>query len=318
MNTGRIETQPQPARPTGNTAIDRFRELQARLLDFYGVKARSRFLPLALPPLRAHVLEAGTGEPLIVFHGGDGEAVNWAPLMAPLQAHARLVAVDRPGFGLSDPFDYRTVDLRAHAADFVGSLLDALALESATLIGGSMGGFFALAGALAHPDRVRRLVLVGYPAGASKEISPGLRTICGTPGLAEQFMRGRDTMEAQRSQYREMFHIDPATVPDLYFETRVAGLRLPSEQGTWATLLTRIGSLEGLRPEVYLGAELPGLQAPTLIIWGEHDMVPVAEGQAIAAAIPGGRFELLPGVGHFPFLENPRRTSSLILEFVRH
>ena len=297
-------------------ATQRFTELQGKLLDFYGVRARFRFVELAKPRIRAHVLETGEGEPLVLLHGGDGEAVNWAPLMGPLQRHARILAVDRPGFGLSDAFDYRTMDLRSHAADFVASLLDALKLESVTLVGGSMGAFFALAATLAYSGRVRKLVLVGYPVGATREVSEGLRIVSGTPGLAEKFMKGADNMEAQKNQYREMFHTDPATVPDLYFEARIAGLHLPSEQGTWATLLPRVANIEGIRPEIYLGDELPHIKAPTLIIWGEHDLASADEGRAIARKIPGARFEYLPGVGHFPFLEAPERTGQLISEFL--
>lgn len=303
-------------RPSGDAAAtERFIALQQDLLAFYGVRATSRFVQLADPRIRAHVLDAGQGEPVIVLHGGDGEAVNWAPLMAPLQEQVRIYAVDRPGFGLTDAFDYRAVDLRSHAASFVTSLLDALDLPSATLVGGSMGGFFALSAALAHPERVRRVALVGYAAGTTREIG-GLATICGTPGAAEAFMAGRDTMEAQRSQYREMFHIDPDTVPELYFETRIAGLRLPSERGSWATILPRLATLEGLRPEVYLGDDISRLQPPTLVIWGEHDMAPVEVGRAVANQMPRGQFVYLPGVGHFPFLEAPARCAEIISEFL--
>ncbi len=302
---------------SGVEATRTFIEWQGRLLDYYGVQATSRFLELKNPSMRAHVLEAGEGEPALIFHGGDGEAVNWAPLMGPLQKRLHIYAVDRPGFGLSDAFDYRTGDLRSHAADFVESLLDTLGLDSATLIGGSMGGFFCLAAALAHPERVRNLVLVGYAAGATMEVSEGLRMICGTPGLAEEFMKGRDNMEAQKSQYREMFHVDPETVPDIYFETRIAGLRLPSEQGTWATILTRIADLNGLKPEVYLGDELPNIEAPTLVLWGEHDMAPAEVGQEITNHIPQGRFHYLPGVGHFPYLEVPDIAAQLIGDFLK-
>jgi len=300
-----------------DAAQERFRELQGRLLAHYGVQAESYYLELARPRMRAHLLEAGEGEPTIILHGGDGEAVTWAPLLGPLQKETRVLAVDRPGCGLSDPFDYREVDLRAHAAEFVLSLLDALRLDSATLVGGSMGGFFALAAALAHPERVRSLVLVGFALGTTRDLSQGLKTLCGTPGAAEAFMRGRDNLEAQKSQYREMFHVDPRTLPDLYFETRVAGLRLPSERGTWATLLPRVGDLQGTRPEIYLGDELSRLRPPTLILWGEHDMAPIEVARQVAAAIPDARLEALPGVGHFPFLEVPEVTARLISDFVR-
>lgn len=298
-------------------ATERFIELQRKSLALHGVKAESRYIDLAKPRMRAHLLEAGSGEPVVLLHGGDGEAVNWAPMMAPLQAHARLYAVDRPGFGLSDAFDYRGVNLRTHAEDFVISVLDALELRSATLVGSSMGGFFALAAALARQERARKLVLVGYAVGAVRSLPLSLRIICGIPGLSRRFMKGRPTMEAQRKQYREMFHVDLEKVPDLYFETRIAGIQLPSEQGTWAELLPRVANLWGIRREVFLGDELPQLQVPSLMIMGDHDMAPVEAGRAVMARIPGGRFEYLPGVAHFPYFEAPQRTAELIAAFLR-
>lgn len=301
---------------TDEAAVRHFTELQARLLGHYGVRAASRFVRLERPAMTAHVLVAGRGEPVVILHGGDGEAVNWAPLLAPLQDRVAAFAADRPGCGLSDAFDYRTVDLRSHAADFVASLLDGLGLESASLVAGSMGGFFALAAALAHPSRVRRLVLVGFAAGMTPEIGPAMRKICASPETAAEFMKDRDTMEAQKGQYRDMFHFDPARLPDLYFESRIAGLRLPSERGTWATLLTRIGSADGLRPEVYLGDDLPRVAAPTLMLWGEHDFAPAELGRLVTARIPRSTFVFMEGVGHFPFLEAPERTAQLIAEFV--
>ena len=80
--------------------------LQDRLLAYYRVEATSRLVSLRQPALTAHLLEAGAGEPAVVLHGGDGEAVDWAPLLRRLQDHLHVYAVDRPGFGLSDPFDY--------------------------------------------------------------------------------------------------------------------------------------------------------------------------------------------------------------------
>lgn len=304
-------------------AIERFTRLQGEFLRSCSVNARSRFVDLARPAMRAHVLEAGAGEPVVLLHGGDGEAVNWAPTMAHLQAHARIFAVDRPGCGLSDAFDYRRVDLRDHAADFVISLLDALELDSATLVGSSMGGFFALAATLAHPERVSRLALVGYALGMTRALPLPVRIICGIPGLARRFMKGRPTLQAQRQKYRRMFHVDPDAIPPLHFETRIAGIQLPSAQGgetgvaTWAVLLPRVAGLWGLRKGIYLGSELSSIRVPTLMMIGEHDMAPPEAARAAAARIPSSRFELLAGVGHFPYLEAPERTAELISELLQ-
>src|SRR5262245_17896030 len=250
------------------------------------------------PPGQAHVLEYGDGEPAVLLHGGDGEGWNWAALMAQLEDDLHMYAVDRPGFGRSGRFDYRTVALRPHAADFVTSLLDALGIESATLIGGSMGGFFALATALQRPERVRDVILVGYPVGFVSTAPLGLRISCAVPALARKMMRDAATVEGQRAQYRRMFKIDPDTVPSAYLEARAASVRRPGVQETWVTLLRRIAGLRGIRPEADLGDDLPRLRQPTLVVWGENDMAPAERGREAASRIPHCRFEFLPGVGH--------------------
>lgn len=294
-----------------------FGEMQRRLLDYYGVRATSRYLKLERPPIRAHVLEAGQGEPVVIVHGGDGEAVNWAPLMEVLQDRLQMYAVDRPGFGLTDGFDYRDVAIRPHAGDFMTSLLDALELESATLIGGSLGAYFCLCTALDHPDRVRKLVLVGMPVGVSRSASLMVRLLAGVPGAARMLMKRAATMEGQRTQYQKEFHIDPDAVPDLYFRTRIAGVQRPGAQETFAALFRRIAGLRGIKPGFYVGDELSRLPHPTLFIWGEKDdMAPLEHGRAVSQRMPDSEFVILDGIGHFPFLEAPKDTGRLIADFV--
>jgi pimeloyl-ACP methyl ester carboxylesterase len=300
-----------------NAAVATFVELQRRMLDFYGVRAESRYVTLDSPDLRIHVLDAGAGEPLVLLHGGDGEGVDWAPLMGRLQGDVRVIAVDRPGFGLSDPFDYRRVDLRAHAASFVGSLLDALGLDTATLVGGSMGGFFALVGALEHPERVRRVVLVGMPLGVARSAPWPMRIVGTVPGLSHMFMKkAASGLDAQRDQYRKMFGMDPDSVPELYLETRLAGVRLPGAAATWAVLLRHVVGLRGMTPGVVLDDDLRRITQPVLMLWGDHDMAPVAVGRQAATQFPDARFVDLGDVGHFPFLEVPDVCAELILEFL--
>jgi pimeloyl-ACP methyl ester carboxylesterase len=303
--------------PSKREWAEEFAALQDEVLRYYGVPATSRYVDLLAPPIRAHILEAGQGEPALIIHGGDGEAVNWAPLMAELDQELRLYAVDRPGFGLTDPFDYREVALRPHAGQFVCSVLDALGVPSATLIGGSMGGYFCLAAALDHPERVRRVAIVGMTVGVSRAASWPLRILCGVPGAAAMLLKRTATLEGQKAQYRHEFHVDPDTVPELYLRARAAGVRRPGAAATFALLLRRVGGLRGIRPDGYLGDDLPRLRCPVLFVWGEKDdLAPITDGQAASARIPDSRFVILPGIGHFPFLEAPRETARLIREFL--
>jgi pimeloyl-ACP methyl ester carboxylesterase len=294
-----------------------FAERQGELLRFYDVRARSLYIEIERPEMRVHLLEAGEGEPLVLIHGGDGEGVLWAPLMAELQSDFQLCALDRPGCGLSDPFDYRDVDLRKHAGDFVTSVLDGLGLDAATLVACSMGGFFALVTALDHPERVRGLALVGMPAGMSSSAPLPLRVLGGVPGLSRRFMKSRGSIKAQRAQYKQMFGMDPDSIPEPYLQSRIAGVSIPATQDTWAVLLRRVAGLRGIRPGMYLGEELANLDIPTLILWGEHDMAPVEEGRRESARIATAQFVAMTGLGHHPFLEAPEETARLIREFMR-
>lgn len=137
--------------------IDAFKKAQQKLLLKYGIRAKSKYINLSEPQLKAHVLEAGKGSPLVMLHGGGTTAANFAPLMGALQKEYRLCAPDRPGCGLTDRFNYRGVPFREHAVDFVSSVFDSLHLSKAPIVANSMGGYWALAFALAKPEKVSRV-----------------------------------------------------------------------------------------------------------------------------------------------------------------
>ena len=134
--------------------MERYRRLQAAALKSRRLDYTERDVEIAALRLRAHVVEVGRGEPLLLIHGGGAAGASWLPLMTRLSGR-RLIVPDRPGCGLSDGFLYDGVDMRAHAVDFVSGVLDALKVARASIVGNSMGGYYALCFALAHPDRVR-------------------------------------------------------------------------------------------------------------------------------------------------------------------
>src|SRR2546423_6231731 len=122
--------------------------------------------------LSLHYHEAGTGDPVVLLHGGGPGASawsNWKQNLAPLAAHCRVLAVDQPGYGRSDkPL------IKGGMWEFysraVRGLLDELGVEQASFIGNSLGGGTTLKFALDYPDRTDRLVLMG-PAGGMLPIT---------------------------------------------------------------------------------------------------------------------------------------------------
>jgi pimeloyl-ACP methyl ester carboxylesterase len=288
---------------------------ERRLLDHYGVAAESRDVWLEDPPLRVRVLECGAGEPLVLIHGSGMHASTWAPLLAELHDR-RVLAVDLPGFGLSDRYDYAGRSLRRHAVAQLRSLLDALELPRAELAGTSLGGMWALCFALEHPERVRSVVSIGVPAVAL----PGMRgdswfTFVTRRGIGALAVRIKPpSVKIARKAMRET--IGPAAIertPDEWFEAMRVGMRVPG----WSRAM-RSHMLLAMRagrplPENFIGDdELRGLAVPVVFAWGEQDAYgPPSIGERAAALMPRARVATLPG-NHAPFLDDPGRCAQLI------
>src|SRR5712692_8233212 len=105
-------------------AIERDRTLgmaQERLLRRYAPSALSRRIPWRGG--ETQVIELGSGPPVLLIHGGLGNAFEWAPILEPLARRNKVIAVDRPGNGLADSFDYRNADIMTLASKFVGDVL---------------------------------------------------------------------------------------------------------------------------------------------------------------------------------------------------
>lgn len=258
------------------------------------------------------VIELGDGPPVLLVHGGLGEAFQWGPVLAPLSRRRRVLAVDRPGHGLADPFDYRGVDVLAHARQFLGDMLDAAGVRAAPIVANSMGGLWSTAFALAHPERVPRLALVGAPAGVKRELPLGLRlgTLPVLKWVARALMK-RPTREGVRGFFRQILVAHPERLDDDFLDLAAASqLR---NTPTWFTLIDRSVEPGGLKRELLLGERWRELSVPTTMIWGEQDAFGgPRDGEAIAAMNPSVRVVRIPDAGHAPWLDQPDRVVEAI------
>ena len=291
-----------------NPDIHVYKKAQQQLLLKYGVAAKSRFIKIMKPKLKAHVLEVGNGSPVVMLHGGGTTAANLLPLMSALQNEYRLFAPDRPGCGLTDPFDYRNVPFREHAIDFVTSIFDKLKLDECSIVANSMGGYWALAFALAKPERVSKLVLIGEPAGSSPPGQSKTRTVNKYENTS---------LEVIRKYYEAILVSDVNRVDTEMLQMEVAAARLPGAAIAWNSMLEQIknekrGLTYALRPELKL------LQSKTLFIWGDKDYFgPPTLGQEMAAIAPNARCEIIPDAGHMAWLDHPDRCAQLTLSFLK-
>jgi pimeloyl-ACP methyl ester carboxylesterase len=289
--------------------VDAFKKAQERLLAKDHVTARSRFAKLPEPPLTVHVLEGGKGDPVLLIHGGAAIAVQWSPLLTDLQREFHWYAPDRPGCGLTDKFDYsKGTPFEQHARKFVGGVMDALGLRRASLVGNSMGGYWALLFALAEPDRVDKLVLLGSPAASA----PPDRRPPRPPAAP-----GPPSIEGTRAALRAWLVADVDRVSPEMLEASTAGYRLPGAQLSWTTMLASLASPPASGLTYALRPALKDLRAPTLFVWGDKDIEPSGLGQEMAALAPHARCEIVADAGHIVWLDQPERCSKLTIEFLK-
>jgi pimeloyl-ACP methyl ester carboxylesterase len=308
------------ARDTDNGALG-FEAAERRLFAACGLEVASHHLRLADPPLGVRVLEAGDGPPLVLVHGSGMSASTWAPLMSHLDGH-RLIAVDLPGFGLSDAFDYGGRSLRRHAVAQLTSLLDAVKIERAAIIGTSLGGMWGLCLAADAPDRITALASLGVPAVAL----PGMHgdpffTALSTPGVRHLAARLRPPSVAVTRRTLARGVIGPGAAeraPDGFFAVVHEGMRRPAFRQAMLSHMPLAMRLGRPRPENFLSdAELSGITAPVLMIWGNEDPYgPPEIGARAAALIPDAQLEVIPG-RHVPFLDDPERCAWLITDLLR-
>jgi len=286
--------------------VERFRNAERRALATFRVAAESRFVTLRKPALKVHVLAAGKGSPVLLIHGGGAVAVQFAPVLSVVAGDFRCFAPDRPGCGLTDRFDYTNIPFRQHAIDFVGSLMDALDLPKAALVGNSMGGLWALLFALAAPERVAKLVLLGGPAAS------------GPPPYPRRPPRAREgdaSLDAMRAGYRVVM-ADADRVPNDILEADFAASKLPGASRAWNTMVEDVVrehiTTYALRPE------LKNLKPPTLFAYGDKDMEgPPSVAREMAELAPNARCEIVADAGHLVWLDQPRVCVKLLLDFLK-
>ena len=253
--------------------------------------------------------------PTVLVHGGVGNTIEWADLAPKLRNP--LVIPDRPGFGLSYPSDYHRLDFRADAARWLLELTDGLAVDKIDLVGNSMGGFFAIAFAAAHPDRVRKLVLCGSAGGLFPR--PGLfLQLWATPGVGALISRihFRDT-ETLRKRAFGNYLVHPERVPVDLLEVALLGINLPGTADTNQAIMQAVATIRGWRPQLRLEAALATLPVPTLFICGGHDPLAGPDvARQLTTRMPDAHLTVIPDAGHIPHLDQPEPVAAALNDFL--
>lgn len=257
----------------------------------------SQFLQLG-NGLTVHLRDEGPrGAPVIVLlHGSNADLHTWDAWTAQLSKTWRVVRYDQIGHGLTGPKPSRNYSLDAFG-DTLDQVTAKLGVDRFVLAGNSMGGGIALHYALAHPERLRGLVLVdagGAPVRGKPKGNIGFK-IARLPVLRNlmRTITPRSLIAQSLRQTVGNQSIVTEAMVDRYWEL----LRYP---GNRQATIDRFGAYPGPVD----AARVATLKVPTLILWGEKDpLIPLEAGKWFAAHIPGAKFVVYPGIGHIPMEE---------------
>lgn len=255
---------------------------------------------------RTNLHDQGDGFPVMLFHGsGPGVTAwaNWRLVMPELAKQRRVIAPDMLGFGYSERPEDQIYNRERWVSHAVG-VLDALGLEQVDLVGNSFGGGLALALAIEHPQRVRRLVLMGS-VGVSFPITQGLDAVWG-------YQPSFDTMRG----LLDVFAYDRSLVNDELAELRYQASIRPGFQESFAAMFPapRQRWVDNLASQE---ADIRALPHETLILHGREDrVIPLQTSLTLARWIERCQLHVFGRCGHWTQIEHADRFARLVNDFL--
>jgi pimeloyl-ACP methyl ester carboxylesterase len=264
------------------------------------------------------------GPTIVLVHGLGGSHLNW-DLFAPLiNGHARVLALDLPGFGLSEP-GHRIATVKNNVT-VLDRFLREVAGAPAVLVGNSMGGMISILQASRNPETVTGLVLVD-PAvpGPRQKLDARVAAnfaMFAVPGVGERFLAARRRKHGARATVLDTLAMCGLTEADLPPELLDRSVALVDQRqdvaGMDRAFLTAARSLLLLLVDPrLLHRAMAAVEVPVLLVHGDQDrLVPVAAARQAAQRHPDWRYLELAGVGHVPQLQVPDRLADEVLEWL--
>lgn len=251
---------------------------------------------------------AATSREAVVFvHGNPGAGGDWEPLMIPVAEFAKVIAPDMPGFGQAERRADEDYTLAGYASHLAG-VIDQLGIERVHLVAHDFGGPMALTWAAAHASRVATVTLIN--TGVLLDYRwHRLARVWRAPIAGELLMRA-----TTRSSVRWILRHDNPGLPDEWLD-RIAAHALP--EGTKRAVLRLYRSTQIAEMDT-LVAPLRARDPDTLVLWGDADVyIPAVQAERQREVFPRARIEMLPGVGHWAWLEAPDRVAGFVVPFLR-
>lgn len=259
-------------------------------------------------------VKVGQGPPLVLLHTLRTQLDMFQKVVPELSQYFEVYALDYPGHGFSDiPDAEYTPELFIKS---VAGFLDQVNVESATVVGESIGGTIALVLAARHNPRIQRVIAVNpydYDEGRGLRRSSAIANLLfglnNVPILGSTFMRFRQYPVFRKVMEGGVDRKD-ALPPALLREMYEVGNR-PHHYQAFMSLVAHWADWEKVR------AEYNQIDAPVLLVYGDHDWSRPVEREANHHAIPGAEITIVKDAGHFLALDAPEALTQLIRDFDR-
>jgi len=282
-------------------------EFESVWSDLQGVAFSQGYLDAA--GVRTRYLHAGDHDKpvLVLLHGSGGHAEAYVRNLEAHAEHFSTWSIDMVGHGYTDKPGH-PLEIR-HYVDHLAAVLDTIGAQRAHLSGESLGGWVVSRFAVDHPDRLDRLVL--NTAGGSQADPEVMKRII-TLSMAAAENPSWETVQARI----KWLMADKSKGYDDIVASRQRVYRQPGFVGAMRDIMAlqdpEIRQRNLIRPDDY-GA----IKAPTLVLWTSDDpTADVSEGRRISEMIPGARFEVMEGCGHWPQYEDPKTFNRLHIDFL--
>lgn len=254
--------------------------------------------------LTLRAVRAGAGRPVVLLHGFGESLISWRGAFDRLAAHSDVVALDLPGFGLSDKpaSGYSNDTLAAVVLDAMTSL----GMAHATLVGHSMGGAIAVATALRAPERVDALVLVDPAVSAGTWGFKPPRDAASTTDWLRRAIARYETLRPRFTAPHD---------PSWLAEDSTALAYSPSNDSAYGRAIQAV--LREFDFDYLTPARASRLHLPVLLLWGEFDqVVPPQVGRTLLLGLPQATLEVVPRSLHRPHVERPDTVAAMIESFL--
>jgi pimeloyl-ACP methyl ester carboxylesterase len=265
------------------------------------------------------VLEVGSGKPILFIHGGVWPGAVFASLVQELSGF-RCLMLDRPGCGLSSALDYAKYGYKSVIAEMMIGVLGDLGIEKTHVVGQEVGAAWALGLAVAHPNRVDRLVLSGAAPLLREQPVPTFLRVLASP-IGALIVRLPQSRGQARSILRQDGHgasVEAGRIPDQYLDWHVALMRETKTMRNERALIRATLGRGGWRPEVTFDVdELAQVQQPVLYVYGTGDPESTVDRvKHLVGMLPRAELHLIDGGGHLPWLDDPSQVGVRISGFL--